>query len=65
MNKKAFARLEELAGKCDAALKDKARQSMDVWRGDMWAIIGAHHDIKKLRNGKPKRAAIGGTGETP
>lgn len=49
MNRKAFERLSKLAEKCAAALKDKSRQSEHIWRGDMWAIIGAHHDIQKQR----------------
>ena len=51
VNKKAFARLEKLAEKCSETLKGK-RNYFEIWRGDMWAIIGAHHDIKKLREAR-------------
>lgn len=48
MNKKAYARLEKLAEKCSETLKGN-RNYFEIWRGDMWAIIGAHHDIQKAR----------------
>lgn len=49
MNAKAWARLEKLAVKCADALRDPERQSETIWRGDMWAVIGACHDIGKAR----------------
>lgn len=55
MNRKAFERLSKLAEKCAAALKEPRRQSERIWRGDMWAVIAAHHDIQKQRDKKASR----------
>ena len=56
MNARAWKRLEQLVERCAEALRNPAQQSIDVWRGDMWAVIGAHHDAKKLREKKPSKA---------
>jgi hypothetical protein len=56
VNARAWQKLETLAAKCAAALRDPARQSEHVWRGEMWAIIGAHHEIKKARSARKSDA---------
>jgi hypothetical protein len=49
MNAKVWAKLEALAAACAETLRDKNKQSLRMYRGDMWAIVGAHHDIRKAR----------------
>ena len=49
MNKKTEARLAKLTAECGEAVRDKSQQSMIIWRGDMWAIIGASYEIRRLR----------------
>jgi hypothetical protein len=67
MNAKNWTRLEKLAARCADALRDPHRQSEHIWRGDMWAIIGACHDIGKARakrqaaDAVPKRINTGKT----
>jgi hypothetical protein len=47
MNRVSKAKLVKLEEQCAAALRDKARQSVTVWRGEMWAIIAAAHELRK------------------
>jgi hypothetical protein len=47
MNKASKAKLESLVEKCEAALRDKSQQSIHVWRGEMWAIVSAVHELRK------------------
>jgi hypothetical protein len=49
MNAKAWAKLETLAAACAETLRDKNLQSLRIYRGDMWAVVGAHHDLRKAR----------------
>jgi hypothetical protein len=67
VNAKSWAQLEKLAARCADALRNRHRQSADIWRGDMWAIVAAHHDIRKAREKARAKAAIdphvGGTTE--
>lgn len=56
MNKVSKAKLLKLADRCEEALKDKSRCSMDLWRGEMWAIIAAVHELRKLKKLEPKNA---------
>jgi hypothetical protein len=46
MNKRSRDKLLTLEARCREALRD-GRQSMDVWRGEMWAVIAAVHDLTK------------------
>lgn len=59
VNKKAYGKLNLLAATCAMLLKDRHRQSLTIWRGDMWAIIGAHHDISRARAVRKKATKSG------
>jgi hypothetical protein len=47
VNRVSKTKLLKLEAQCEAALRDKARQSVTVWRGDMWAIVAAAHELRK------------------
>lgn len=69
MNARAWRQLEKLDARCAEALRDPRRQSASIFRGDMWAIIGACHDVRKAR--EKARAAgavdpqVGDTSDCP
>jgi hypothetical protein len=54
VNARSWSKLEKLATKCAEALRDPARQSESIFRGDMWAVISAHHEIRKARESLKK-----------
>lgn len=58
VNAKSWRQLEKLAARCSDALRDKQRQSEHIFRGDMWAVIGACHDIRKAREKAPRKQAV-------
>ena len=47
MNRVNKAKLATLVQKCEAALRDKHQQSFNVFRGEMWAIVSAAHELRK------------------
>jgi hypothetical protein len=47
MNRVSRTKLERLVSKCEDALRHKERQSLDIFRGDMWAIVSAVHELRK------------------
>lgn len=57
MNANAFDKLKRLAGNCSRDIKDKRIKLMVISRGEMWAIIGACHDIEKARAKKKSEVA--------
>jgi hypothetical protein len=58
VNANSFAKLERLAAECADILRDKSKYSHRVFRGAMWAIISAHHDIKKVREKAQRKQAV-------
>ena len=47
MNRVHKAKLAGLVDKCEAALRDKHQQSFNIFRGEMWAILAAAHELRK------------------
>ena len=47
VNRVSKVKLGKLVEQCEAALRDKSQQSFIVWRGDMWAILAAAHELRK------------------
>lgn len=47
MNAVSKRKLLKLEQQCRDALRDKSRRSVTVWRGEMWAIIAAAHELRK------------------
>lgn len=47
MNKATKAKMEKLVERCEHALRDKHQQSFSLWRGEMWAIVSAVHELRK------------------
>lgn len=59
MNKRTAANLAKLRARCEAALRDKSQQSFYIFRGDMWAVIGACHEIERNQRKLEARADHG------
>ena len=47
MNRVSQTKLAALEAKCADALRDKSQQSLQIWRGEMWAIVSAVHELRK------------------
>lgn len=57
MTKRDWERLARIVIECEANLADPARQSMDIWRPDMRAIVAAHKEIQRFEALVAQRAA--------
>jgi hypothetical protein len=47
MNRVSKSKLEKLVARCEDALRNKAQQSIYLWRGEMWAVVAAAHELRK------------------
>lgn len=54
MNKQSKAKLLKLAAQCELSLKNRHRQSFDIYRGEMWAVIAAVHELRRAGKLPPK-----------
>jgi hypothetical protein len=47
VNRASKAKLAGLVDKCETALRNKHQQSFYIFRGEMWAVIAAAHELRK------------------
>lgn len=47
MNATSKRKLVKLERQCADALRDKSQQSVRIFRGEMWAILAAAHELRK------------------